>query len=593
MESVRPLAEEPRFEPGATIANYVIEELLGQGSEGSVFVARDTLLGRKVAMKTLRAAELGETRGVEEARLLATLEHPNIVRVYHARRHQGVWYVVYEYLRGGSVQSLIDRLGPLPVEQALDFAAQAAAGLSFAHRQGILHRDIKPQNLLLTGRGELKLADFGLAFDARGERRAQSLVGTPAFLAPEVWQGEPATAASDVFSLGACLFLLLSGRLPFVGTSKEQLQQAQAELSPKLPPGLPPPVAELLSQMFAKAPAARPDSQTLPRALQQLAAAPYAYAAPTRTRQEGLARVKSPFSAGGPERALREALRSGRDVAYVSELSSLLSRAARGVEICAATPADGLLLLDVAREVGAEKRPIAARLTLAKPRGTLADTIERQLARSAGASLQDACADLLQPTRLLGTGALIVLHAPRGLSAEQRAEVATLAEQAVAAGGACVVTIPLPESEDAEAPLPGFARMLAFGVAEPARELEERLKLWIRFATDDQFRFSTDALRLAAHYCRSEGRFWANLALQSLLIASAAQLPIVTSWAVAGARAQAAPWHDPSEVPAAWRKRPLSWPSPSMASELARLRAQAALVAPPLLSEPALDSLAV
>jgi len=592
MESFRPNAEEPRFEPGATIANYVIEELLGQGSEGSVFVARDTLLGRKVAMKTLRVADVGETRGVEEARLLATLDHPNIVRVYHARRHQGVWYVVYEYLRGGSVQSLIDRVGPLPLEQALDFAAQAAAGLSFAHRQGILHRDIKPQNLLLNGRGELKLADFGLAFDARGQRRAQTLVGTPAFLAPEVWHGEPATSASDVFSLGACLFLLLSGRLPFVGNNKEQLQQAQVELSPKFPPGLPLPVAELLSRMFAKEPTARPDSQALPRALQELAAAPYA--APAGMRQDrAFAQVKSPFSSGGPERALREALRSGRDAAYVSELSDLLAGAVRGVEICAPTPADGLLLLDVAREVGDEERAVAARLTLSKPRATLAETIERQLTRCGAGTFADCCAELLRPVRLLGTGALIVLHAPRGLSAEQQREVSALAEMAVDVGALCVLTRPLPEADDAEPPLPGFARMLAFGVAEPARELEERLKLWLCITTAGKFRFSTDAVRLAAHYCRTEGRYWANLALQSLLIASAAQLEIVTSWAVAGARAQSSPWYDPREVPAAWRKRPLNWPTPSMASALSCLRVQAASASQPLLSEATPDLLAV
>lgn len=570
MDSFRPAAEEPRFEPGATIANYVIEELLGQGTEGSVFVARDTLLGRQVAMKTLRVAEVGETRGVEEARLLASLEHPNIVRVYHARRHLGVWYVVYEYLAGGSLQALLDRVGALPLQQALELLGQAAAGLSFAHGRGILHRDIKPHNLLLSRQGVVKLGDFGLAFDARGERRLQNLVGTPAFLAPEVWQGEPATSASDVFSLGVCSFLLISGRLPFVGNSREQLRQAHAELSPKLPQGLPAPVAELLLGMLAKEPSARPASQELPRLLQQLAEAPYAL--PQRAGKERR-QATSPFSAKGPGRALREVLRTGRDVAYVSELANALASSARGLEVCSAHAADGLLLLDVAREVGAEPRPIAAQLTWSKPRVSLLELLERQLALPTGLSLAEACAELLLPARRLGTGAIAVVHAPRGLSDEQRIDLGVLCDAAAAANCVCVLATPWGNA-NAEEPR-GFRRLLAFTPEEEPREVEERLKLWLAFATDQRFCFSVDALRLAAHYCQSEHRYWASLALQSLLIASAAELPVITTWAVQGAREQTCAWHDVWEVPAAWRKRPMRWPSTAMSAELERLRAQA------------------
>jgi serine/threonine protein kinase len=590
MDSYRPPNDEALFEAGAAVGNYVIEELLGQGTEGSVFVARDTLLGRRVALKTLRVSELGETHGVEEARLLAALEHPNIVRVYHARRHQGAWYVVYEYLPGGSLQGLLDRYGPLPVEQALDYVAQAAAGLAFAHHRGILHRDVKPQNLLLSSQGELKLADFGLAFDARGERRPRSLVGTPAFLAPEVWSGEPATAASDVFSLGACLFCCLSGRLPFVAANREQLKQAQAELTPKIPPGLPGPVKDLLTTMLAKEAEQRPPSQELPALLRRLALAPHT---PERPRREQTTLpAPSPFSSGGPERALREALRSGRDVAYVSELCERLAHATRGVELHSSTPSDGLLLLEIAREVGAEKRPICAQLTLTKPRSSLAEVIERRLSLTSSKPTESYAA-LLAPARRVGTGALLVVHAPRGLSAAQRRELATFSDLSASAGVLCVLVLPLGDGEETEEELPGFLRMRAFEAVEPARELEERFKLWLRFVTDDRFSFSTDALRLAAHYSRTDGRFWASLALQSLLIASAAELRVVTSWAVAGARNNAMPWHDPSEVPAPWRRRPLSWPDPPMAAELSRLRAQANITLPAANSEPLLSSLAV
>ncbi len=573
MVLAQPHGDDVAFEPGATIANYAIEELLGQGSEGLVFVARDTLLGRRVAIKTLRAGEAGETRGVEEARLLATLEHPNIVRVYHARRHQGAWYVVYELLPGGSLQGLIERVGPLPAERALDYAAQAAAGLAFAHQRGILHRDVKPHNMLLGARQEVKVGDFGLAFDARGEARQQSLVGTPAFLAPEVGLGGAATAASDVFSLGACLFLFLSGRLPFVAANRDQLKQAQAEVEPKLPPGLPAPVSELVCAMLAKEPAARPPSQDLPGLLEKLATAPYTR--PRRCREPEAPPLPSPFGGGGPERALREALRSGRDVAYVTELVDRLSRAERGVELYSAWPGDALVLIEVAREIAAEKRPICAQLMIPNSRTSLGDVIERQLGLRGPQTLTQACETLLMPARRVGSGALLVVHAPRGLSTEQIAQLELLSEAGERAGVASIVALPSsssPSEQETEARLPGFGRMNAFQAVEPARELEERLKLWLGFTTDWHYRFSVDALRLTAHYCRNEGRFWANLALQSLLISSAAGLRVVTSWAVTGAHGQQTPWYDPSEVPAAWRRRPLSWPDAAAARVLASLR---------------------
>jgi serine/threonine protein kinase len=565
------------MEPGVVIGSYVIEELLGQGTEGSVYVARDSLLGRQVALKTLRVAEVGETRGVEEARLLSTLEHQHIVRVYHARRHQGVWYVVYEYLAGGSLQALIERQGRLSPEEALGLMSQAASGLAFVHAQGILHRDIKPQNLLLSRRGELKLGDFGLAFDGRSGRRAPAaLVGTAAFIAPELWRGEPASSASDVFSLGACLFLLLCGRLPFVGTTREQIKQAHAELLPKLPTSLPGPVAELLTAMLAKEPAARPSSDQLPRLLSALAESPYRSLAALRGENQA-SQPSSPFSDGGPLRAVREVLRSARDVTHVSELVQALSRTSRGVELCSQNPIDGLLLLDAAREVGAETRPVCGRLNLTKASASICEVIERQLGLPPSGDLAAACRSLLEPVRRSQTPSILVLHCPRGLSAEQSAELQSLCERATALGVTSLLLAPLPRAHDAEPSVPsGFERVIAFRALEDARELEERMRLWLRFATADRYHFSTDGLRLAAHYCRSEQRFWATLALQSLLIACAAELRVITSWAIEGARAQLTLWYDPSEVPAVWRKRPLAWPTPELLVLFEQLRADSA-----------------
>jgi eukaryotic-like serine/threonine-protein kinase len=574
MDSLRPNIDELRVESGTTIANYVVEELLGQGTEGSVYVARDSLLGRQVALKTLRIAEVGETRGVEEARLLASLEHPNVVRVLHARRHQGVWFVVFEYLAGGSLQGLLGRVGPLTPEQALDLLSQAAAGLAYVHEQNIVHRDLKPHNMLLSRSGELKICDFGLALDMRGPRRTQTLlVGTPAFLAPEVWAGASASTASDVFSLGVCLFQMLSGRLPFVGTTKDQLRQAHTELVPKFPAGLPPPVVELASAMLAKDPGLRPASRELPEMLRALAMAPYRARRPLPPSAQGRATLPSPFAPAGPEWAVREVIAQGRDLAVVAELSNALLEA-RNVELCSPVAADGVLLIDVVRQQEPALWPLLARVTLLKPQVTFCEVVERQLGLALKGSLAEACEQLADPARRTGVGSLLLIHAPRGITAQQRAEIEFAANLLALHRCRCVLTVPMPldASDDGQSELAGFRRCLAFNAGEGPQENEARLALWLRLATDDRFHFSRDALRLAAHICDREGRSWAGLGLQSLLIASAAGTRVVASWAVLRARAHSGVWHEPSDVPSALRKPPLSWPSDSVAEQLHALR---------------------
>jgi serine/threonine protein kinase len=557
MDSLRPNAEDLRIVPGTLIANYVVEELLGQGTEGSVYVARDSLLGRQVALKTLRIAEVGETRGVEEARLLAALEHPNVVRVLHARRHQGIWFVVFEYLAGGSLQNVLDRNGAMACEQALDLLSQAAAGLAYVHEHGILHRDLKPHNLLLSRRGELKLCDFGLALDLRSQRRPQSLVvGTPAFLAPELWQGSTATTASDVFSLGVCLFQMLTCRLPFLGTNREQLKQAHAEIAAKLPPGTPPPVAELVEAMLAKDPAQRPTSKELPKLLGELGRAPYRY--PPRKKPTDTASLAALFSAGGPSHALREVFRSGRDRVYASELIERLTRG-ESLELSSTNSADGCVLLDVAMQ-GGGRWQLLARLTLIKTQVSLCEVIEQKLGLASSGTLAEACEHLVDPARRSGSEAVVVLHAPRGLTREQRDEVKFVVQTLEPHQVRCVLITPVGESPSAEDEASGLKRLIVFEPQEDTSELEQRLELWLRETTGGKFSFSFDGKQLLAELCSESGRFWGTLALQSLFVASAAGMRVVTSWAVQRACDQPVLWHDPSEVPAALRKRPLNWP---------------------------------
>lgn len=563
MDSLRPNGDAARLEPGTVIANYVVEELLGHGTEGCVYVARDSLLGRQVALKTLRVVEVGETRGVEEARMLAGLEHPNVVRVFHARRHHGIWYVVFEYLAGGSLQGLLDRAGPLAPEQALDLTSQAAAGLAYVHAQSILHRDIKPHNLLLSRDGNIKLCDFGLALDLRGPRRAQSLlVGTPAFLAPELWTGGVASTASDVFSLGVCLFHLLCGRLPFVGSTTEQLVQAQAELTPKFPADLPPPVVDVVASMLSKDPAARPTSQELPELLQQLALEPYRSQRSTAPRSIA---TETPFGPEGPERAAREALRRGRACSHVAELTRALD-SGPSLQLCSANPSDAQLLLDVVLADAPER--LLAKFLLLKPQLTLCQVIEHKLGLRATGSLAQACEHLADPARRRAAASLVALHAPRGVTAAQSAELEFVSNTLAPHGVRCVVTTPLPSSDEGQTSLPRLPRLRLFDADEDPREIEQRLELWLQLATAGRFHFSRDGLRLAAHSVLRDRRFWVGLGLHSLLIAAASRTRIVASWAVARAREQTAAWHVPSDVPAALSKRPLCWPSRGGAQQL-------------------------
>jgi len=203
---------------------YELEELVGTGGMSSVYRARDTLLERYVALKVMHAHHLEDDDYVErfqrEARTVAQLSHPNIVTVIDRGEDDGRPFIVFEYVEGDTLDQLVDRDGALPVEEALRIAIGAARGLAFAHRQGHVHRDVKPQNILLNGSGQPKVTDFGIsrALDVhKGVTQTGTVLGTSNYIAPEQASGEKATAQSDVYSLGVVLFELLTGRRPFSG----------------------------------------------------------------------------------------------------------------------------------------------------------------------------------------------------------------------------------------------------------------------------------------------------------------------------------------------------------------------------------------
>jgi eukaryotic-like serine/threonine-protein kinase len=204
---------------------YEVEELVGHGGMSSVYKAHDSLLERHVALKILHEQYNGDEDFVErfkrEARSVAQLQHPNIVTVIDRGEEDGRQYIVFEYIDGENLKERIVREGRLDVGEALEIALEVARGLAFAHDNGLVHRDVKPQNVLLNGDGRAKVTDFGIArtVDVDGMTKTGTVLGTSNYIAPEQASGQRVDAHSDVYSLGAVLYELLAGDVPFPGES--------------------------------------------------------------------------------------------------------------------------------------------------------------------------------------------------------------------------------------------------------------------------------------------------------------------------------------------------------------------------------------
>lgn len=254
---------------------YELVEQLGAGATGVTYRARHVELSRDVAVKVLSPTLTGNARVLErfrrEARALAGLTHANIVAIHDFGQQGSQVYMVLELVEGGTLREAMDRDGPSPVEQALRVGREVLAGLAYVHEHGILHRDVKPENLLLTRDGVVKLADFGLAKAEAftGITQAGATLGTPTYMAPEQcglpgWPTE-VDARADLFALGALLFELLTGRLPWGGTSLTELHAAKLEPPPdprRLAPGVPEHLALTIMRLLAPRAADRfPDAR--------------------------------------------------------------------------------------------------------------------------------------------------------------------------------------------------------------------------------------------------------------------------------------------------------------------------------------------
>lgn len=245
---------------------YRIERTLGHGGMAVVYLAHDEELRRLVAIKVLAEHLAGDPafreRFLQESRLASRLSHPNVVQVYDAGEADGRPYIVMEYVQGDTLA----QRGKLSYEDAVPLALQACAGLQHAHLAGLVHRDVKPANLLVREDHVLKIADFGIARAAELTRLTQhgTVLGTAAYLAPEQAAGEEVTTAADVYSLGAVLYEVLTGRPPYAFDSLAELaaMQTSGAITPvrDLEPSVPEPLEAAVMHALARDPLFRPES---------------------------------------------------------------------------------------------------------------------------------------------------------------------------------------------------------------------------------------------------------------------------------------------------------------------------------------------
>lgn len=581
----------PRSTGGRVIrvGNYIVERRLGSGGQADVFLARDVVLRRLVALKVLHRTSAGpNVRALEEARLIATLDHANIVRVFHVELAEGTWYMAMEYVDGGNLELRVARAGALEPARALRYALVVADALAHAHKIGVIHRDVKPQNLLETRAGVIKLADFGLAglrqeqLDANNAR-PQRLVGTPQYLSPEMWLGEPATARSDMYGLGATLFFMLAGRPPFQAKNVKDLRAAHLGEQPSFPPDVPPAAAEIVLRCMAKSAMDRPPTASHLHDEINDALGVLTGERRRRPRRPGQAPVTEPSG------FLTHTSRGGADAAVLKlpvfsaakeKLDEALS-AVSPITIFHGPGPDGLKAVQrsVVDVNGTRRFYVAARTMLNLHAGTLGSRLVEQLHLGQWplpAWHDRVCAELTSEAGQGNLPSLMELDIRRPLSS---AEATDLIELGRRAEGKNIIFLVTCDDDTArgilhEVDQSGFSFLVRHvGMRELTDEQRaEYVRTWTLHATADRVRWTDDALRLLRHTEARSRKPAARLIHNALMIAHGASMRLVTTWSVLGADQQPDYLQTVNDIPLTWRSRPARWPADDLLPLLLQLR---------------------
>jgi eukaryotic-like serine/threonine-protein kinase len=245
---------------------YRIIRKLGAGGMANVYLAEDQELGRRVAIKILNERHANDDQFVErfrrEAKNAAGLSHPNIVSIYDRGEAEGTYYIAMEYLDGRSLKELIVGRGPAPVHVAIDYTRKILDALRFAHRNGIVHRDIKPHNVIVDAEGRVKVTDFGIARAGTSQMtEVGSIIGTAQYLSPEQAKGAPVDQTSDLYSVGVVLYELLTGNVPFSGDSPVEIAMKHISAIPEPPSTIRPDIPEDLDLVVLRALAKTPEER--------------------------------------------------------------------------------------------------------------------------------------------------------------------------------------------------------------------------------------------------------------------------------------------------------------------------------------------
>jgi tRNA A-37 threonylcarbamoyl transferase component Bud32 len=248
----------------ATLGEYEIIEELGQGGMATVYLAHEIALDRKVAIKVMSPSLVHGPEMIErfkrEARTAAALDHPHIVPIYAVRESEHLVFFVMKYIQGRSLDAILKEVGPLPIPMVRTILADVGSALDYAHRQGVIHRDVKPGNILIDEEGFAFITDFGIAKAAEGAAltRSGTTVGTPSYLSPEACSGDVVGPAADQYSLGIVGYEMITGSLPFTADSSLGMMYAQVHALPRpseqLRPDCPPDLRQAIMRMLAKSP---------------------------------------------------------------------------------------------------------------------------------------------------------------------------------------------------------------------------------------------------------------------------------------------------------------------------------------------------